>query len=76
MASRLEPGEAGPHAAPRPWDSIPPLAEQAPSPAGSRSGLSIIAPSRMPLTPSTRLGAYEITGPLGAGGMGETLCRW
>ena len=25
----------------------------------------------MPLTPGTRLGAYEILGPLGAGGMGE-----
>src|SRR5262245_62641655 len=25
----------------------------------------------MPLTPSTRLGAYEIVAPLGAGGMGE-----
>src|SRR5678809_1250321 len=25
----------------------------------------------MPLTPATRLGTYEIVGPLGAGGMGE-----
>src|ERR1700679_1560965 len=25
----------------------------------------------MPLSPGTRLGPYEITGPLGAGGMGE-----
>ncbi|HXJ69760.1 MAG TPA: serine/threonine protein kinase, partial [Verrucomicrobiae bacterium] len=25
----------------------------------------------MPLTPSTRLGPYEIIAPLGAGGMGE-----
>jgi serine/threonine protein kinase len=25
----------------------------------------------MPLTPGTRLGAYEVTGALGAGGMGE-----
>jgi len=25
----------------------------------------------MPLTPGTRIGSYEITGPLGAGGMGE-----
>jgi eukaryotic-like serine/threonine-protein kinase len=25
----------------------------------------------MPLTPGTRLGAYEIVGPIGAGGMGE-----
>jgi serine/threonine protein kinase len=25
----------------------------------------------MPLTPATRLGAYEIVAPLGAGGMGE-----
>src|SRR5512134_3300297 len=25
----------------------------------------------MPLTPGRRLGTYEITGPLGAGGMGE-----
>ncbi len=25
----------------------------------------------MPLTPGTRLGAYDIVGPLGAGGMGE-----
>src|SRR5688572_1837839 len=25
----------------------------------------------MPLTPGARLGAYEIVGPLGAGGMGE-----
>ena len=25
----------------------------------------------MPLTPATRLGAYEIIAPLGAGGMGE-----
>src|SRR5918994_5457925 len=25
----------------------------------------------MPLDPGTRLGAYEIVGPLGAGGMGE-----
>jgi serine/threonine protein kinase len=25
----------------------------------------------MPLSPTTRLGTYEIVGPLGAGGMGE-----
>ena len=25
----------------------------------------------MPLTPGTRIGAYDVTGPLGAGGMGE-----
>ena len=25
----------------------------------------------MPLTPGTKLGVYELTGPLGAGGMGE-----
>ncbi len=25
----------------------------------------------MPLAPGTKLGPYEITGPLGAGGMGE-----
>src|SRR5580693_3703532 len=25
----------------------------------------------MPLSPGTRLGPYEVTGPLGAGGMGE-----
>ena len=25
----------------------------------------------MPLAPNTRLGTYEILGPLGAGGMGE-----
>jgi serine/threonine protein kinase len=25
----------------------------------------------MPLNPATRLGTYEIVGPLGAGGMGE-----
>jgi len=27
----------------------------------------------MPLTPGTRLGPYEITAPLGAGGMGEAF---
>jgi serine/threonine protein kinase len=25
----------------------------------------------MPLSPGSRLGVYELTGPLGAGGMGE-----
>jgi len=27
------------------------------------------------LAPGTRLGSYEIVAPLGAGGMGERLCR-
>jgi hypothetical protein len=30
------------------------------------------------MTPAagTRLGSYEIQAAIGAGGMGETLCRW
>jgi hypothetical protein len=28
------------------------------------------------LAAGTRLGAYEIQAAIGAGGMGETLCRW
>ena len=30
-----------------------------------------IIPAHMALTPGTRVGIYEITGSLGAGGMGE-----
>ena len=35
----------------------------------ARSSVRYIRP--MPLTPTTRLGPYEIIAPLGAGGMGE-----
>jgi hypothetical protein len=30
----------------------------------------------MGLAAGSRLGAYEIVGLIGAGGMGEKLCRW
>ncbi len=30
----------------------------------------------MALAPGAQLGSYEIVGAIGAGGMGEKLCRW
>jgi hypothetical protein len=30
----------------------------------------------MTLAPGVRLGPYEVVAAIGAGGMGEKLCRW
>ena len=35
------------------------------------TGMSDYNPSRLSLAPGSRLGAYEITAQIGAGGMGE-----
>ena len=40
-------------------------------PGSKSSSASCPSHSRMPLTPGTTLGPYEILSPIGAGGMGE-----
>ena len=40
----------------------------------ARGGIPATTPRSFPA--GTQLGPYEIIGPLGAGGMGEKLCRW